>query len=162
MVLRDETARAAGVQAANLVPTDWSPDGRSILFPVPGTASGIDLWLLPLSDRKWQVSINGGYEPRGRADGREIYYLSDARKPMGAPDAGAFGCRGQPHALRLQPRWPAIPSQQAERRRLAHAHYRGHELDGGVEKAGLQRFTTSSVTAMLNPGSSADSSISVP
>lgn len=28
------------------------------------------------------VSINGGYEPRWRADGREIYYLSEDRKLM--------------------------------------------------------------------------------
>jgi hypothetical protein len=36
----------------------------------------------PLSDRKWSVSTTGGYEPRWRADGREIYYLSEDRKLM--------------------------------------------------------------------------------
>ena len=35
---------------------------------------------LPLSDKKWQVSTDGGYEPRWRADGREIYYLSEDQK----------------------------------------------------------------------------------
>jgi Tol biopolymer transport system component len=27
--------------------------------------------------RQWPVSVNGGYEPRWRADGRELYYLGD-------------------------------------------------------------------------------------
>jgi hypothetical protein len=37
---------------------------------------------VPRSDRKWPVSTNGGYEPRWRADGHEIYYLSEDRKLM--------------------------------------------------------------------------------
>ena len=36
----------------------------------------------PPSDRKWQVSTAGGYEPRWRCDSREIYYLSEDRKLM--------------------------------------------------------------------------------
>jgi hypothetical protein len=34
------------------------------------------------SDRKWKISTNGGYEPRWRRDGRELYYLSEERKLM--------------------------------------------------------------------------------
>jgi hypothetical protein len=37
---------------------------------------------IPPSEKKWQVSTNGGYEPRWRGDGREIYYLSEDRKVM--------------------------------------------------------------------------------
>jgi len=122
------------VQSANLVPTDWSPDGRQVIFSAPSLASGNDLWLLPLekegravrfidsagdqmhgnfspdshlvayssnesgnfevyvetfprSDRKWLVSTGGGYEPRWRADGHEIYYLSEDRKLTAVPVA---------------------------------------------------------------------------
>jgi eukaryotic-like serine/threonine-protein kinase len=129
LVLSGEAYRAAQIPSLNLVPTDWSPDGRYIIFSAPAPASGNDLWLLPLgeegkaakfiaspgeemhgnfspdghlvaytsnesgkfevyvetvprSDRKWPVSTNGGYEPRWRADGREIYYLSEDRKLM--------------------------------------------------------------------------------
>jgi hypothetical protein len=40
---------------------------------------------LPRSDRKWPSSTSGGYEPRWRADGREIYYLSEDRTLMAVP-----------------------------------------------------------------------------
>jgi serine/threonine protein kinase len=149
-VLSLEAYRAAQL-AQNLIPTDWSRDGH-IIFSAPATASGNDLWLLPLgeqakvakfiaspaeelhgnfspdgrlvayssnesgkfeayvetvprSDRKWPVSTNGGYEPRWRADGREIYYLSEDRKLMAVP-VGAGPSFGVPKAL-FQTRVPA-------------------------------------------------------
>jgi len=152
LMLSYQTMRAAGIQSGNLVNTDWSPDGQSILFSVPAPSSGTDLWLLPLigdkkpveflaspseemhgnfspgghfvaytsnesgkfqvsvqtfplSDRKWQVSTNGGYEPRWRADGREIYYLSEDRKLMAAL-VGAGPSFDLPKAL-FQTRVPA-------------------------------------------------------
>jgi serine/threonine protein kinase/Tol biopolymer transport system component len=129
VVLTEETQLAAGIQSPNLVPSDWSPDGRYVIASVPDKTTGDDLWLVPfgndrkpvkflgapsdqmhgnfspdgrfvaytsnesgrfqvyvqtfpLTDRKWQVSTDGGYEPRWRGDGREIYYLSDDRKLM--------------------------------------------------------------------------------
>ena len=119
------------------VPTDWSPDGRAILYST--STSNVQLWLLPISpgggagrpfklidspadmmhgnfspdgrliaycsnysgewkvyaqtfppsDRIWKISTQGGYQPRWRADGREIYYLTKERKLMAVPvDAG--------------------------------------------------------------------------
>jgi len=48
--------------------------------------------LLPgqVSSIKWQVSTNGGYEPRRRTDGREIYFLLTPGAPENqrAPPAG--------------------------------------------------------------------------
>jgi hypothetical protein len=40
---------------------------------------------VPQSDLKPQISTNGGYEPRWRDDGREIYYLSEDRVLMAVP-----------------------------------------------------------------------------
>ena len=144
-LMTQETLRTSQIQSGNVVDSDWSPDGRHILFSVPAPASGIDLWLLPLtgdrkpvkflaspsdelhgnfspdgrfvaytsnesgkfevyvqtfplSDLKKQVSISGGYEPRWRADGREIYYLSEDRKLM-AVSVGPGSSFGLPQTL---------------------------------------------------------------
>jgi Tol biopolymer transport system component/predicted Ser/Thr protein kinase len=128
LVLSMEQQHAAGISTFT-IDTDWSPDGKNVVFSGTSTVSGYHLWLLPvggdrkpvkllgstsdeihanfspdgrllayssneskkyevyvqtlpLSDKKWPVSTNGGYEPRWRADGREIYYLSEDRKLM--------------------------------------------------------------------------------
>jgi serine/threonine protein kinase len=62
---------------------NFSPDGRLVAYT--SNESGrfqVYVQTFPLSDRKWQVSTDGGYEPRWRGDGREIYYLSEDRKLM--------------------------------------------------------------------------------
>jgi Tol biopolymer transport system component/predicted Ser/Thr protein kinase len=144
-VLPLEAQLPAGTQSINLVPTDWSSDGRNIVYSVSEAASGYALWLfplaanakplrllglssnnlhanfspngrlvayssndtgrfqvyvqtIPLSDRKWPVSTNGGYEPRWRGDGGEIYYLSEDRKLMAVP-VNAGPSFGVPKAL---------------------------------------------------------------
>jgi eukaryotic-like serine/threonine-protein kinase len=128
-LLSDQVERAQQMQSVNMEPTDWSPDGKHILFSFLTLGSGFDLWLMPHQkgapperffagpgdqihgnfspdghyvsytsnesnrfevyvqsfpkpDRKWKVSVGGGYEPRWRADGRELYYLADDRKVM--------------------------------------------------------------------------------
>jgi len=65
---------------------NFSPDGRFVAYT--SNESGrfqVYVQTFPLSDRKWQVSTDSGYEPRWRADGREIYYLSEDRKLMAVP-----------------------------------------------------------------------------
>jgi eukaryotic-like serine/threonine-protein kinase len=145
-ILPEEAARDAGVQSTNLYLSDWSPDGRYLLFST-NAASGWDLWLLPLagapkpvsllsapgdqlhgnfspdgrlvaysssesgkfevhvqtfplSDRQWTISTVGGTEPRWRADGREIYYLSEDRNLMVVP-VGPGPSFGTPRQLFL-------------------------------------------------------------
>jgi Tol biopolymer transport system component len=65
---------------------NFSPNGRYVAYT--SNESGrfeVYVQTFPLSDRKWQVSTSGGYEPRWRADEREIYYLSEDRKLMAVP-----------------------------------------------------------------------------
>jgi eukaryotic-like serine/threonine-protein kinase len=64
----------------------FSPDGRMVAYT--SNESGryeIHVQTFPISDRQWTVSTAGGYEPRWRADGRELYYLSLDRKLMAVP-----------------------------------------------------------------------------
>jgi Tol biopolymer transport system component len=132
-VLLEKMQREVLPESNVWVPTDWSPDGRHILYST--STSNVQLWLLPislggdagrpfklidspadvmhgnfspdghliaycsnesgawevyaqtfpLSDRKWKISTDSGYQPRWRADRREIYYLNRARKLMGVP-----------------------------------------------------------------------------
>jgi len=68
---------------ADQIHGNFSPDGRFVAYT--SNESGrfqVYVQTFPLSTRKWPVSTDGGYEPRWRADGREIYYLSDDRKLM--------------------------------------------------------------------------------
>jgi len=68
---------------ADQIHGNFSPDGHLVAYT--SNESGrfqVYVQTFPLSDRKWPVSTDGGYEPRWRGDGREIYYLSEDRKLM--------------------------------------------------------------------------------
>ena len=116
----------------NKAPTDWSSDGRFLLFRSLDPQTGFDLWVLPVSgdkkpfpflksaseeregqfspDSKWiayqsnesgrseiyvqpfpgtggkfQISANGGAQPRWNKNGKEIFYVSLDSKMMSAP-----------------------------------------------------------------------------
>jgi Tol biopolymer transport system component len=114
---------------AGMYPTDWSPDGRTILFHVLDTATEHDIWRLDLASRTAEpllhskadeaqgqfapggrlaytsdasgelqvyvraldgkapsnnVSTKGGFDPRWRADGRELFFVSPEGKMMAA------------------------------------------------------------------------------
>jgi Tol biopolymer transport system component len=144
-LLMADVQRKVNPESLNIVVSDWSPDGRYLLYSLTTHTSRSDLWLLPLmdtqkpvkfistqsanmhgtfspegglvayssnesgrfevyvqtfplSDRKWPVSTTGGYEPRWRADGREIYFLSEDRKLMVA-SVGPGPSFGVPRAL---------------------------------------------------------------
>jgi serine/threonine protein kinase/Tol biopolymer transport system component len=62
---------------------NFSPDGHLVAYT--SNESGrfeVVAETVPRSEKKWSVSTGGGYEPRWRADGREIYYLSEDRRLM--------------------------------------------------------------------------------
>ena len=102
---------------------NFSPDGRLIAY-TSNESGKFEVYVetVPRSDRKWPVSTNGGYEPRWRADGREIYYLSDDRKLM-AVSVGVGPSFGIPQLL-FQTRVPEgvtanrthyVPSRDGQR-----------------------------------------------
>jgi dipeptidyl aminopeptidase/acylaminoacyl peptidase len=68
---------------ANNMQANFSPDGHLIAYTSDESGKWqVQVQTFPLSDRKWQISTDGGYEPRWSADGHEIFYLSEDRKLM--------------------------------------------------------------------------------
>jgi Tol biopolymer transport system component len=65
---------------------NFSPDGRFVAYS-SNESGNFEVYVqtFPRSDRKWKISTNGGYEPRWRRDGRELYYLSEDRKLVAVP-----------------------------------------------------------------------------
>jgi Tol biopolymer transport system component len=118
--------------ATGALPTDWSSDGRSLVYAAAGSKTSYDLWVLPLAGKrtpipflqtifietqgqlspdgrwmayssdetgtrevwvqpfpatgaKWQVSTEGGSEPKWRGDGSEMFYVAGAGTLMAVP-----------------------------------------------------------------------------
>ncbi len=78
-----------------------SPDGHYLAYQ--SNQSGrpeVYVQSFPTPGGKWQISTGGGFEPRWRADGRELYYRDDDQKFMavGIVTDPKFAA-GQPKAL---------------------------------------------------------------
>jgi hypothetical protein len=86
--------RSPGAMHAN-----FSRDGRLVAY-TSNESGRLEVYVqtVPLSDRKWQVSIGGGYEPRWGRDVNELYYLSEDRKLM-AVSVGTGPSFGAPKPL---------------------------------------------------------------
>jgi eukaryotic-like serine/threonine-protein kinase len=69
--------------SSDIMHANFSPNGRSVAY-TSNESGQFEVWVetVPRSDKKKQISIRGGYEPRWRADGGEIYFLSEDRKLM--------------------------------------------------------------------------------
>jgi Tol biopolymer transport system component len=131
-------------------PTQWSRDGRFIVFTQNDPKTGLDIWVLPMEGAKpgapfaflrsefneflgqlspdnrwmaytsdesgrrevyvrpfpsgqgqWNISVNGGEQPRWRADGRELFFVAADGKMMAVAvkSAGTAFEPGTPHAL---------------------------------------------------------------
>ena len=90
------------VGSANGVSTDFqfSPDGKYIAYR--STESGVDeiyVQPTPPGTGRWQISVNGGFRPRWRRDGKELFF--EGRDDIMAVDvhAGASFSAGTPHPL---------------------------------------------------------------
>ncbi len=70
--------------AFNLREPHFSPDGRWLAY-VSDESGRNEVYIesFPARESKWQVSVDGGTEPRWRNDGRELFYVDQARMLMG-------------------------------------------------------------------------------
>jgi Tol biopolymer transport system component len=68
-------------------PTDWSPDGRTIVYHTPNTFTGWDVWMLPLGEDPTPTALiataANEMQAKFSTNGRWIAYASDA---FGRPD----------------------------------------------------------------------------
>jgi len=74
---------------ANNYYAQFSHDGRWIAYA--SNESGkyeVYVQSFPVGNGKWQVSTNGGVQPRWRRDGKELFYLGLDRKLMAVPVRG--------------------------------------------------------------------------
>lgn len=96
----------------DVLPRDWSSDGRFILYRVNSTKTGEDLWVLPsFGDKKpIEVARTAAQEPDGRfsPDGRWIVYQSNetgTTEVWVQPFPGATGKRQITSGGGRIPRW---------------------------------------------------------
>ena len=83
---------------------NFSPDGTSIAY-TSNESGRFEVYVQSLRPpaRKWPISVNGGYEPRWRADGQELYYLANDQMLMAVPVSSV-------------PRHLACPARSSRRR----------------------------------------------
>jgi serine/threonine protein kinase len=61
----------------------FSPDAKWIAYISDESKSNqVYVQSFPISGTKYQISTNGGYQPRWRRDGKELFFLSTARELM--------------------------------------------------------------------------------
>jgi hypothetical protein len=61
----------------------FSPDGRWVAYTSDESGTEqIYVQPFPASGRKWTISSSGGWQPRWRADGKELFYVAPDRRMM--------------------------------------------------------------------------------
>ncbi len=90
----------------------FSPDGKWVAYASNETGKWqIYVTSFPDARGKWQVSADGGEQPRWRGDGKEVYYMAPDGKLMAAPvTTGVNFDAGTPVALFQSGARPAISS----------------------------------------------------
>ena len=64
----------------------FSPDGRWVAYAA-GESPVFEIYVVPFPGPggKYQISTNGGYQPRWRRDGKELFYVTRDGQLMSAP-----------------------------------------------------------------------------
>ncbi len=87
---------------SNEAQAKFSPDGRRIAYSSDETGQP-EVYVQSFQQQaagRWQVSLNGGFAPRWRRDGKELFYLSLDKKLMAvAINAGASFEAAKPQLL---------------------------------------------------------------
>ena len=72
-----------GASVAFPLGADISPDGKYVAF-ASGESGRLEMYVEGIAPErgKWQISANGGVQPRWRRDGKELFFLSPDSKMM--------------------------------------------------------------------------------
>jgi Tol biopolymer transport system component len=99
----------------------FSPDGRHFAYSSwPAGGSEIYVEPFPPTGARWQVSTGGGFSPRWRGDGRELYYVAPDRTLMAV-------------TIRYEPSFSALARPLFYSRRVATPKTRhGGSFGGGM------------------------------
>ena len=78
----------------------FSPDGRFVAY-MSNESGSRQIYVRPFPDGpgKWQVSVNGGVDPRWRSDGKELYYHEGNTLMAVSVSTESTFTRGQPQQL---------------------------------------------------------------
>ena len=101
LTMTDPTKPVRVVQSpGDQMHANFSPDGGFVAYS-SNESGRFDVYVQSLRPpaRTWPISVNGGYEPRWRADGRELYYLTDDQKLMAVPVTSGAVPFGVPRPL---------------------------------------------------------------
>ena len=72
----------------------FSPDGRWLAYASNESGRNqIYVQTFPETGGKWQISVDGGLQPRWRRDGQELFYVAPDNRLMAAPIHVAPGTR---------------------------------------------------------------------
>ena len=113
---RDQQLKAHGGNVSNVLSSDWSRDGRYVVYHVTSEDTGFDLWALPLQGDRAPVAVGRGRynEIQGQVspNGQWIAFASDESgryevyvQPFPSPGTG--GRRTVSRSGGTQPRWSA-------------------------------------------------------
>jgi Tol biopolymer transport system component len=82
----DRKPRAVANSASDERMGQFSPDGRWVAYAT-NESGRFEIVVQPFPEpaNKWQVSTNGGSQPRWRADSKELYFLAPDGKLMATP-----------------------------------------------------------------------------
>jgi Tol biopolymer transport system component len=85
---------------ATEVYAQFSPDGRFVAYQsIESGTSQIYVRPFPDGPGEWQVSVNGGVDPRWRSDGKELYYREGTTLMAVSVSTESTFTRGQPQQL---------------------------------------------------------------
>ena len=134
-------------------PTDWSPDGRSLIVNTRlPTSSGGDVWNVPLEAGGSATAILSGpfneYDARISQDGQWLAYVSEE---TGRPAVSVRAMSGSPRRLAVSSDGGSQPVWRRDGRELLYVDREGRLRGRPVQRAPGGELTLGAASALSVP-----------